>query len=226
MMGSIIFKKRLIIKNFTRFNIAVIDIDKTFKEDELNHLKLQQVKKSTILYGDDKNPILVIVKNGKAKLSIIDSGKEFIIFRIIKNNLVVLNQMVTLEFVEDSEIYMIEADKFIYFNKNLKNIYNQALLNIIFAQRRIIQEILFENLEGKIARFILELVKEQNLTQNGYELFIMPFSITVLSSFIGVERQSASRAFNKLIKDGTISKIAPNQYIIKDKQKLISYTTI
>ena len=84
--------------------------------------------------------------------------------------------------------------------------------------------ILFEDAKGRIANFLIELANEQDLKQNGYQYVFLPFSLKVLSSFVGLKRQSASTAFNELIKDDIIRKITPHEFLIIDHEKLESYT--
>jgi len=77
---------------------------------------------------------------------------------------------------------------------------------------------------SRIANFLIELANEQDLKQNGYRYVFLPFSLKVLSSFVGLKRQSASTAFNELIKDDIIRKITPHEFLIIDHEKLESYT--
>nr|WP_315113884.1 helix-turn-helix domain-containing protein [uncultured Campylobacter sp.] len=62
------------------------------------------------------------------------------------------------------------------------------------------------------------------MTQNGYRYVFLPFSLKVLSSFVGLKRQSASTAFNELIKEDVIRRITPHEILIIDFEKLQKYT--
>ncbi|MDO4875569.1 MAG: helix-turn-helix domain-containing protein, partial [Campylobacter sp.] len=109
-------------------------------------------------------------------------------------------------------------------NSNVADEILKAVLNAVIVQRQIIKSILFEDAKGRIANFLIELAKEQDLKQNGYHYVFLPFSLKVLSSFVGLKRQSASTAFNELIKDDIIRKITPHEFLIIDYEKLESYT--
>ena len=109
-------------------------------------------------------------------------------------------------------------------NERFAKAYADTLVNISLLQRQIIKSILFESAKGRIANFLVELAAEQNLTQNGYHYVFLPFSLKVLSSFVGLKRQSASTAFNELIKDDIIRRITPHEILIVDYEKLQSYT--
>ncbi|MFC2491081.1 MAG: helix-turn-helix domain-containing protein, partial [Campylobacter curvus] len=94
----------------------------------------------------------------------------------------------------------------------------------VFLLRKNLRNIC-QRAQGRIANFLIELANEQDLKQNGYHYVFLPFSLKVLSSFVGLKRQSASTAFNELIKDDIIRKITPHEFLIIDYQKLQSYTS-
>ena len=109
-------------------------------------------------------------------------------------------------------------------NERFAKAYADSLANIALLQHQIIKSILFESAKGRIANFLIELAAEQNLTQNGYRYVFLPFSLKVLSSFVGLKRQSASTAFNELIKEDVIRRITPHEILIIDFEKLQKYT--
>ena len=137
-----------------------------------------------------------------------------------------LDDNCAFEVLEDAEIYAINLNKIgeILSNSNVADEILKAVLNAVIVQRQIIKSILFEDAKGRIANFLIELAKEQDLKQNGYHYIFLPFSLKVLSSFVGLKRQSASTAFNELIKDDIIRKITPHEFLIIDYEKLESYT--
>ena len=124
-----------------------------------------------------------------------------------------------------SQIYVIvdEIGEILHNQKAASEILTTTL-NTIIVQRQITKSILFEDAKGRIANFLIELANEQDLKQNGYQYVFLPFSLKVLSSFVGLKRQSASTAFNELIKDDIIRKITPHEFLIIDHEKLESYT--
>ena len=142
------------------------------------------------------------------------------------NNIAVLDDNCAFEILEDAKIYSINLSEIseILSNSNVADEILKAVLNAVIVQRQIIKSILFEDAKGRIANFLIELAKEQDLKQNGYHYVFLPFSLKVLSSFVGLKRQSASTAFNELIKDDIIRKITPHEFLIIDYEKLESYT--
>ncbi|WP_298085649.1 Crp/Fnr family transcriptional regulator, partial [uncultured Campylobacter sp.] len=169
---------------------------------------------------------VVIIKSGSGKLSFFEDGEEFIVYHLQKDNISIIDDVCVLEILEDSEIYSIDADDMgeLLKNERFAKAYADTLVNISLLQRQIIKSILFESAKGRIANFLVELAAEQNLTQNGYHYVFLPFSLKVLSSFVGLKRQSASTAFNELIKDDIIRRITPHEFLIVDYEKLQSYT--
>ena len=193
-------------------------------QDELEKFEFKELPKTSTIYTEDIE--IIILKNGSAKLSFFEDGEEFILYHLEKNNIAILDDNCVFEVLEDAQIYVIRLDEIgeILHNQKAANEILTTTLNTIIVQRQITKSILFEDAKGRIANFLIELANEQDLKQNGYRYVFLPFSLKVLSSFVGLKRQSASTAFNELIKDDIIRKITPHEFLIIDHEKLESYT--
>ncbi|CZE47865.1 Crp/Fnr family transcriptional regulator [Campylobacter geochelonis] len=207
----------------SRLGLLEIEVVDKLDEIEISKFNHEFLKKGNILYSDEIK--IIVFKSGLAKLSFFEDGEEFIIYHLSKNNITILDETCAIEILEDSEIYSMKIESLDELFKNAKfsNAYFKTLTNIVVVQRQIIKSILFENAKGRIASFLIELANEQNLNQNGYKYIFLPFSLKVLSSFVGLKRQSASTAFNELIKDGILRKITQHEFLIIDYKKLESY---
>ena len=193
-------------------------------QDELEKFEFKELPKTSTIYTEDIE--IIILKSGSAKLSFFEDGEEFILYHLEKNNIAILDDNCAFEVLEDAQIYVIRLDKIgeILDNPKAASEILTTTLNTIIVQRQITKSILFEDAKGRIANFLIELANEQDLKQNGYRYVFLPFSLKVLSSFVGLKRQSASTAFNELIKDDIIRKITPHEFLIIDHDKLESYT--
>lgn len=193
-------------------------------QDELEKFEFKELPKTSTIYTEDIE--IIILKTGSAKLSFFEDGEEFILYHLEKNNIAILDDNCAFEVLEDAQIYVIRLDKIgeILDNPKAASEILTTTLNTIIVQRQITKSILFEDAKGRIANFLIELANEQDLKQNGYRYVFLPFSLKVLSSFVGLKRQSASTAFNELIKDDIIRKITPHEFLIIDHEKLESYT--
>ncbi|KEA45252.1 Cro/Cl family transcriptional regulator [Campylobacter mucosalis] len=192
--------------------------------DQKSSLKHELFAKSAVLYT--QTPKLVLLKTGSAKLCFFEDGEEFILYNIQKENLTILDDTCAIEFLEESEVFSVgidEMDKLLS-DKGFALNFTDSLIYIIILQRQIIRSILFESAKGRIANFLIELATEQDLVQNGYYYIFLPFSLKVLSSFVGLKRQSASTIFNELIKDDIIRRLSPHEFLIVNFEKLKSYT--
>lgn len=217
------FQERNKVKK-SRLGLLQTETIDVLNEAELSKFNHEFLEKNSLIYSDFIR--IIILKSGSAKISFFEDGEEFIIYNLQKNNITILDESCAIEVLEDSEIYSLDikdVDQMLE-NDEFSKAYSETLLNIILLQRQIIKSILFENAKGRIASFLIELANEQGLKQNGYSYVFLPFSLKVLSSFVGLKRQSASTAFNELIKDGIISKISPHECLILDYEKLRSYT--
>lgn len=194
-------------------------------KNDISLFEYKSLLKGSMLYSQDIN--LIILKSGSAKLCFFEDGEEFIIYHMQKDNITILDDTCAIEILEDSDIYVIKFDDIdkIVNNKEFIKAHTDSLVHIILLQRQIIKSILFDSAKGRIANFLIELALEQNLKQNGYRYIFLPFSLKVLSSFVGLKRQSASTAFNELLKDDIIRRLTPHEFLIIDYKKLQSYTT-
>lgn len=208
----------------SRLGLLQTQILDILTQSELDKFEYKNLPKTSIIYAEEIK--IIILKSGCAKLSFFEDGEEFILYRLEANNIAVLDDNCAFEILEDAKIYSINLSKIseILSNANIADEILKAALNAIIVQRQIIKSILFEDAKGRIANFLIELAREQDLKQNGYHYLFLPFSLKVLSSFVGLKRQSASTAFNELIKDDIIRKITPHEFLIIDYEKLENYT--
>ena len=208
----------------SRLGLLQTQILDILTQTELDKFEYRNLPKTSIIYAEEIK--IIILKSGCAKLSFFEDGEEFILYRLEANNIAVLDDNCAFEILEDAKIYSISLSKICEILSNIKVVDEilKAVLNAIIVQRQIIKSILFEDAKGRIANFLIELAREQDLKQNGYHYVFLPFSLKVLSSFVGLKRQSASTAFNELIKDDIIRKITPHEFLIIDYEKLESYT--
>lgn len=208
----------------SRLGLLQTQILDILTQSELDKFEYKNLPKTSIIYAEEIK--IIILKSGCAKLSFFEDGEEFILYRLEANNIAVLDDNCAFEILEDAKIYSINLSEIseILSNVNVVDEILKAALNAIIVQRQIIKSILFEDAKGRIANFLIELAREQDLKQNGYHYVFLPFSLKVLSSFVGLKRQSASTAFNELIKNDIIRKITPHEFLIIDYEKLESYT--
>lgn len=208
----------------SRLGLVQTDMLSILTQDEMSNFKHEFLKKGSVIYAD--NMKLVIITIGSAKIAFFEDGEEFIIYNLTDQNTTIIDDSCAIEILEDSEVYTIDDSAIgeLFSNNEFAKFYSETLTNILLIQRQIMKSILFENAKGRIANFLIELANEQDLMQNGYKFVFLPFSLKILSSFVGLKRQSASTAFNELIKDGIIQKISPHELLIVDYEKLKSYT--
>ena len=208
----------------SRLGLLKTDILDVLDQNELAKFNHELLAKGAAIYAESIKG--VIFKSGSGKLSFFEDGEEFIVYHLQKDNISIVDDVCVLEILEDSEVYSIDAGDMgeLLKNERFAKAYADTLVNISLLQRQIIKSILFESAKGRIANLLVALAAEQNLMQNGYHYVFLPFSLKVLSSFVGLKRQSASTAFNELIKDDIIRRITPHEFLIVDYEKLQSYT--
>lgn len=208
----------------SRLGLLETNVVSSLSNDEIAKFNRRVLTKGSTVYAEGIS--VAIFKSGSGKLAFFEDGEEFILYNLQKDNITILSDACALEILEDSEIYFIDVRDVgeLLKNERFAKAYADSLANIALLQHQIIKSILFENAKGRIANFLIELAAEQNLTQNGYRYVFLPFSLKVLSSFVGLKRQSASTAFNELIKEDVIRRITPHEILIIDFEKLQKYT--
>lgn len=210
----------------SRLGLISISVADILSESELAVFEHETFEKGNVIYAQE--PTIIILLEGGAKLSFLEYGDEFIIYHMQSENLTILDESCVIEFLESSKILKttVQNTKFLLQNHKFADVYSKALLGIIMVQRQISKSVLFEDAKGRIATFLIELAEEQNLKQHGFWYIFLPFSVKILSSFVGLKRQSASTAINELIKEGIIRKVTQHEFLILDKEKLRSYSNL
>ena len=205
---------------YNRLKLNTYNINKILTKEELNDLKTKKFSKGNVLYWTD-NIQLFFMKKGKAKVIIYEQGREFILYYLEKNNIHVLSESFAVEFIEDSEIYIINAKEF----KNI-NFCNMALSAMVYGSlvdKQIIKELVFETSKRRIVSFLLDAAYNYGLKCEDGIYVSINFSITELSNFVGANRQTTSTIFNQLIKEDLLEKKSNKQILIKNFKKLKEY---
>lgn len=186
----------------SRIQIDSINLSALLSEEEFKSIPIKSFSKGNIAY-DNQELVLYVFKSGKAKAIIYENDEEFILYYLVKNNIIIPKESCAIEFVEDSEVYLIDAKKFSHFFR-----YEQFSTAVIASlkqravmERRIIKNLVFKSCKNKLASFLLEVAVAQNKNQIGSNaVILLTLSVHELSLFIGSKRQTVSTAFNELLK--------------------------
>ena len=100
-----------------RIKIDSVDLSSMLSHDEFRSIPIKKFSKGNIAYGN-KSLLLYVVKKGKAKVIIYENDEEFILYYLIKDNIIIPEESCVIEFLEESEVYLIDAEKFTHFFKN------------------------------------------------------------------------------------------------------------
>ena len=209
----------------SRMKIDSIDLGTILSKEEFKSIPVKKYSKSNIVYGD-KHLRLIILKSGKAKAIIYEENSEFILYYLEKDNIIIPEESCAVEFLEDSEVYDMDAELFsnLFQNKSFSTAIISSLKQRAIMERKIIKNLIFKTCKNRIAFFLLEVVENQN-QKIGDKYFIdFNLSIKELATFIGSKRQTVSTVFHELINEKIIEKINKNQYLINDLAKLKHHT--
>lgn len=210
---------------FSRLKIDSINTAEIFSEEEFKVIPIKKFLKGSIVYGDQVLS-LYIFKNGKAKATIYEDDEEFIMYYLVKNNIIIPEESCCVEFLEDSEVYILDAEHFADFFriKEFAIAVISSLKQRAVMERKIIKNLIFKTCKNRMGTFLLEVATGQNdKVVNDSICFYLDLSMKDLATFIGAKRQTVSTVFNEIAKDKIIMKIKKNKYCIPSIKKLKEY---
>lgn len=209
----------------SRIRIDSIDLSSILSNDEFKSIPIKKFVKGNIAY-DNKLLTLYVFKSGKAKAIIYENDEEFILYYLIKDNIIIPEESCVVEFLEDSEVYLIDAEKFSHFFRNEK--FSTAVISSLkqraVMERRIIKNLVFKSCKNKLASFLLEVAIAQNNNLENNSSITLNLSVKELSTFIGSKRQTVSTVFNELLKKKILTKRDNTRYEISNLAKLKEWT--
>lgn len=211
----------------SRIKIDSINLSSILSEDEFKSIPVKKFHKGNLAY-DNKALVLYVFKKGKAKAIIYENDEEFILYYLIKDNIIIPEESCVIEFLEESEVYLIDAEKFSHFFQHEK--FSTAVISSLkqraVMERRIIKNLVFKSCKNKLAAFLLEVAAAQNSTLDDNPCIMLNLSVKELSAFIGSKRQTVSTVFNELLKKKILERQYPSGYIIQDIETLREWTVI
>ncbi len=209
---------------FSRINIDSVDLSTVLSEEQFNAIPVKKFSKNNIEYSNN-NLNLFVFKSGKAKVSIYGQEEEFVLYHLEKNNIIIPVETCVIEFLEESEVYIIDANKFEDFFRT-PSFATAVLASLKLRaeiERKIIQMLVFKNCRTRISHFLVELALMQKYLDGKDDITInLDLSMQEFSSFIGAKRQTVSTVFNELISEKIIKKVGHHKYKILDWSKLRS----
>ncbi|QCT95212.1 Crp/Fnr family transcriptional regulator [Caminibacter mediatlanticus TB-2] len=202
-----------------RLKITSFPIEKIVNKEDLQKFPKINFKKGEIYYPEDIK--LLLIEKGEAKVIFVHSDKEFILYYLKEGNFYVMHPQTYLEFKKDSTIYLLDPNQFneLYQNKDFANAILNSFTKIMMLEKEIIKELAFYECEQRIANFLLNITKNCIKDQNDNYILKKKLTVTEISNFIGVRRQTASKIFNQFIEEGIIEK-KRGDLIIKNIKKL------
>ena len=198
-------------------NIIPEDID-----FEKFNLPKKALKKGEIYYFEKKT--LIIIKNGRVKISLYEDEKEFILYFLTNYNICLCLDDNVLEAIEDSAFYIISPDNFheIFNNPFFCNYILNAFSQNLILERDIIKNLAFKNFKQRTISFLIQTAENIGIkTDKGIE-FTTKCNLEELANFLGTQRQTLSSFFTELKKKNLLHK-EHNKFIILNLEKLKEY---
>ncbi len=206
-----------------RINIDGFEIDEILSKEDVNKFEYLKFKKGEIKYPDEYTKLLIF-KSGEAKVSILQDGKEFILYFLSKNNIYVMYENSIMEFLEDSEILSLDARKYpkVFNNPRFCNLVLNSFKNIMMLEKEIIKGLVFDNCRKRIISFLISIANTNGkIRSDGIEIDL-ELKIKELANFIGSQRQTVSILLNQLIDEEVVKKLDKEKYLITNFKKLKS----
>ena len=210
--------------NYCRIKPESFDIKKILSPEDLDRMKFKSFYKGAILYYQNSIK-LIILKKGKAKAVFYDNGDVFTLYYLVKNNIFVLEENSVVEFLEDSEVYILDAKVCSKLFKNLEfaNLVLTSMVKSLEIEREIIKNLVFNDCKKRVIAFLVDVALSTGIKDENGILIDLTMSISEFADFIASKRQTVSSILNELIKEGIIYKLDSTKYIIRDINKLKRY---
>lgn len=211
----------------SRIRIDSINLSSILSDEEFKTIPLKKFNKGNITY-DNQTLTLYVFKSGKGKAIIYEKNEEFILYYLLKDNIIIPEESCAIEFLEDSEVYIIDAEKFSSFFRNEK--FATAIISSLkqraVMERRIIKNLVFKSCKNRLASFLLEIIESQNNKLENDIQITLNLSVKEMATFIGSKRQTVSTVFNELMKKKILIKEENNLYTINDINTLKEWALI
>jgi len=210
--------------NYCRINPESFDMSKILSPEDIKKMRFEEFGKGSILYYQDSIKLLIF-KKGKAKVVFYDEGDAFTLCYLTKNNIFVLDKNSVVEFLEDSEIYVINTKKFSKIFKNIEflNMILASTVRSLELERKIIKNLVFNDCRRRVISFLVDVALSVGKRREEGILIDLTMSIGEFADFIASKRQTISSILNELIKNNILQKVGSTKYIIKDINYLKKY---
>ncbi len=210
--------------NYCRINPESFDITEILPKEDIKKMRFETFGKGSVLYYQDSIKLLII-KKGKAKVVFYDEGDAFTLYYLTKNNIFVLEENSVVEFLEDSEIYIINTKVFskVFENVRFVNVILASMARSLETERKIIKTLVFNDCKRRVISFLVDVALSIGKKREDGILIDLTMSISEFADFIASKRQTVSLILNEFIKDDILQKIDSTKYIIKDINFLKKY---
>lgn len=220
------------------YKLKNMDIFKHANNSTLNKLinigKIKNYKKNDIIYSDKKIvDYIFFILEGKAVIcNMTHNGNRKIIFILGSGSLLSFNVIndklssVFSESIEKTQVLMIERTEFLKilkhdfeFLKSIMSEYEKYIWRMGHQLKNTIGNIYIER---RVAAKLWKLGRDFGIKTDEGILIDIEMTITFMADFIGVPRESISRACKKLINEKLI-KFENKKFIILNADKLAEY---
>ncbi|MBD8497841.1 Crp/Fnr family transcriptional regulator [Paenibacillus arenosi] len=186
-------------------------------QELLPKLKHRHFKKNhTIIYEEDTNRDIFIIRSGFVKVYRIEEDKEFIFNFFFPGETVgeveaidpASARIASIEAMDNVQAWMLSGEDFMHLTERypsiLRRAYCQLVDNIRVLNRKICY-LSFMDVRRKCANLLLDLSTNLGTEDSGYIQIQYKFPHHVLANMIGVTRESLSKTLKEFQDEGIIS---------------------
>ncbi|MBP3224755.1 MAG: Crp/Fnr family transcriptional regulator [Campylobacter sp.] len=172
-----------------------------FGKEDLDKFRRISYQKGSMIYAQKK--LFMIILKGEGKLNTYhESGKEYVLSYFGAGSFVLVDTFSSFEITKDAEILEANLSTVIdlfEFNQDFAIYLFNSFLKNMTMQKNVIKELVFDSVETRTYKFLLQISQEGVAHVNG--------GVSEIASFVGAPRQNVSVAVNKLIKNKKIQKL-------------------
>ncbi|MDA3045664.1 Crp/Fnr family transcriptional regulator [Campylobacter sp. VBCF_06 NA8] len=172
-----------------------------FGKEDLDKFRRISYQKGSMIYAQKK--LFMIILKGEGKLNTYhESGREYVLSYFRAGSFVLVDTFSSFEITKDAEILEANLSTVIdlfEFNQDFAIYLFNSFLKNMTMQKNVIKELVFDSVETRTYKFLLQIANGDIAHVNG--------GVSEIASFVGAPRQNVSVAVNKLIKNKKIQKL-------------------
>ncbi len=196
----------------------------------LDNFHTRPFKKGSIIsIPDVSGNEVFIVSAGRLRVYLSYEGREFTLCYLDEGDIFSTHTRAFIEAAKDSLVMLTSAQAFrqqLAAHPEISLLMTGILGEVLGSSWDVIEGLIFHDATSRLTAFIVSLGRERGQRIGAGVEFECDLTMEDISLVIGATRQTTSSLFNILIKEGDLTRIAKNKFIISDIDALATRLSV